>query len=213
VKNLADSASFHSREKTAPSNPGIKHLVDEAEAKLFDQACNDDGPAGVTSRLALLRAHRPSIYSRGLALRHEMMQLAIEEKRRTLEAPTLIDGQVTTTNGIRADFVGIISMPWNRRDHPPHCPQYNPRDGEGEGEPEIVPVPQDGSGLDLGTFAPPRKEGPSGAASGRKAPAKADDVRGREVGCAGSTEEADEQDGPARGGDAGGKRRGRWRWL
>src|SRR3990167_5055875 len=29
VKNLAHSASFHSREKTAPSNPGIKHLVVE----------------------------------------------------------------------------------------------------------------------------------------------------------------------------------------
>ena len=26
VLNLAHSASFHSREKTAPSNPGIKHL-------------------------------------------------------------------------------------------------------------------------------------------------------------------------------------------
>src|SRR5258705_7005545 len=27
LKNLAHSASFHSMEKTAPSNPGIKHLV------------------------------------------------------------------------------------------------------------------------------------------------------------------------------------------
>lgn len=26
--NLAHSASFHSREKTAPSKPGIKHLTD-----------------------------------------------------------------------------------------------------------------------------------------------------------------------------------------
>jgi len=26
VENLADSASFHAWEKTAPSNPGIKHL-------------------------------------------------------------------------------------------------------------------------------------------------------------------------------------------
>ena len=26
MENLAHSASFHSREKTAPSNPGIKHL-------------------------------------------------------------------------------------------------------------------------------------------------------------------------------------------
>src|SRR6516165_7484807 len=65
-------------------NNVIDGLVDEAEAKLFDQARNDDGPAGVTSRLVLLRAHRPLIYNRGLALRHEMMQLTIEEKRRTL---------------------------------------------------------------------------------------------------------------------------------
>ena len=28
MENLAHSASFHSREKTAPSNPGIKHLVE-----------------------------------------------------------------------------------------------------------------------------------------------------------------------------------------
>jgi len=27
VKNLADSASFHAREKTVPSKPGTKHLV------------------------------------------------------------------------------------------------------------------------------------------------------------------------------------------
>ncbi len=27
VENLAHSASFHSREKIAPSNPGIKHLA------------------------------------------------------------------------------------------------------------------------------------------------------------------------------------------
>ena len=28
MENLAHSASFHSREETAPSNPGIKHLID-----------------------------------------------------------------------------------------------------------------------------------------------------------------------------------------
>lgn len=28
IENLAHSAPFHSREKTAPSNPGIKHLED-----------------------------------------------------------------------------------------------------------------------------------------------------------------------------------------
>jgi hypothetical protein len=42
VKNLAHSASFHSRDKTAPSNPGIKHPDDpddciEAAIALLDR--------------------------------------------------------------------------------------------------------------------------------------------------------------------------------
>src|SRR6476661_7324998 len=32
VKNLSHSASFHSRENNAPSNPGIKHLVHRRSA-------------------------------------------------------------------------------------------------------------------------------------------------------------------------------------
>ena len=42
-----------------------------------------------------------------------------------------------------------------------------------------------------------------------KAPAEANDVRGREVGLADSTEEAGEQNGLARGGAGGGKQRDR----
>src|SRR6185437_14023389 len=35
VKNLAHSASLHACEKTAPSNPGIKHLDRAAAARRF----------------------------------------------------------------------------------------------------------------------------------------------------------------------------------
>ncbi|WP_220030300.1 hypothetical protein, partial [Komagataeibacter saccharivorans] len=34
VVNLAHSASFHSRENNAPSNPGTKHLLKKLEVKL-----------------------------------------------------------------------------------------------------------------------------------------------------------------------------------
>ena len=49
--NLSHSASFHSREKTAPSNSGIKHLA-EAEALITETLVEEENTDVLLSELA-----------------------------------------------------------------------------------------------------------------------------------------------------------------
>ena len=49
VENLAHSASFHAGKKTAPSNPGIKHLADAGP--VFDWRAGRDSARLATQRM------------------------------------------------------------------------------------------------------------------------------------------------------------------
>jgi hypothetical protein len=98
--------------------------------------------------LVLLRAHRPAVYNRGLALRHEMMQLAIEEKRRQLEAPMTIEGSVGGLSMIDLQPIQVCWLPHNHRIRSPHLPGDFDPDGWDHNTPlPIQAYPQDGSGL------------------------------------------------------------------
>jgi hypothetical protein len=81
----------------------IEAVMDAIEAKVIDQALHDDGPAGVTSRIFLLRHQRAAIYNPGMLLRHEAMRFAVEEKRQQLLA-----GLPSTTT---ADVTGAMIYP------------------------------------------------------------------------------------------------------
>jgi NIPSNAP len=72
VENLAHSASFHSREKIAPSNPGIKHLAQRS-----------------------FRRHRPAATIFGEQTRHkEIREMAFYELRQYKVRPGKMDAWV-----------------------------------------------------------------------------------------------------------------------
>jgi transposase-like protein len=116
--------------------------TDAVEAGLLEAAKNGD----VTASIFLLRSRKPEIYNRGLAIRHQMLQLALDKQRAEMAQPPLLEGRAMQVDGIRTSHITTIAMPWNGRDRSPHCPSFDPY-GDHEGDPEIVPIEQDGSGL------------------------------------------------------------------
>jgi hypothetical protein len=134
----------------------IDGIVDEAHGKMLQQARDDDGPAGVAARQTILRAYRPETFNRGLALRHEMMRLAIEEKRLALNAPLTIEGQVIDGgNKMLSEFrpINVTWLPNNGRIASPHLPaDFNGitwHDQHPDEPLPLQPYPQDGSGMKL----------------------------------------------------------------
>jgi hypothetical protein len=103
----------------------INAVVDRVEAKLVDQALHDEGPAGVTSRIFLLRHQRADTYNPGMLLRHDAMRLAVEEKRQQLQLNgPIIDGQAEKSGLMLSDLAPIaaVALPCNLRDGSPHLP-------------------------------------------------------------------------------------------
>jgi hypothetical protein len=132
----------------------ITAVVDRVEAKLVDQALHDEGPAGVTSRIFLLRHQRAATYNPGMLVRHEAMRLAMEEKRQQLQlGGPVIDGQVERNGKMLSemDFIAVTALPSNLRDNSPHLPpNFDPDEwwSEHPGEPlPFVPVPQSDAAL------------------------------------------------------------------
>jgi hypothetical protein len=98
---FARSAAYRWRDEDAAFRAEwdgvIEGIVDQAEGTMLRQARDDETAVGLAARQTILRAHRPETYNRGLMLRHQMMQLAIEEKRQQLGVT--IDGHVVNGNG------------------------------------------------------------------------------------------------------------------
>jgi hypothetical protein len=133
----------------------IDGVVQEAHARLLRDARDDDSAVGVASRGLILRAHMPATFNRGLHLRHQMMELQIEEKRRELATP-LIEGKVAKGgNAMLSELepIAVVWMPHNFRTSSPHLPGFDFDEwceAHGKDEPlPYQPVNQDGSGLRL----------------------------------------------------------------
>jgi hypothetical protein len=145
---LTRSAVYRWREDDADFKAAwedvINGIVDDAHAKMLQQARTDDSPAGVTARNIILRAYLPEIYNPNLVLRRDMLRLALEKQR--LEMPPLIEGRAIMENGIRTDFIHTTAMPFNWRTPTPHAPKFDPYGDDAEALREILPVEQDGSG-------------------------------------------------------------------
>jgi hypothetical protein len=102
----------------------ITSIVEEAHGRLLRDARDDDSPVGVASRSIILRAHKPELFNKGLHLRHQMMQLQIEEKRRELNGPPLIEGQAIEPRLVsELEPIGGFVMPTNGRAASPHLPR------------------------------------------------------------------------------------------
>jgi hypothetical protein len=133
----------------------IAGIVEEAHGRILRDARDDDGPAGVASRVAVLRAHMPETFNRGLSLRHEMMRLQIEERRQQLLAgPPMIEGRVEGSGRMVEELqaIQVIWSPWNGRVGSVHLPPTFDLDEfydeNGRDTPlQLVPIKQDGSGL------------------------------------------------------------------
>lgn len=122
----------------------IDACTDKLEARLQELAIEGD----VTALIFMLRSRKAEVYNPNLILRKAMLQLALDKARSEANGSPMIEGHVTGRNGmaINIEPIKIIAMPWNARGPSPHAPGYDLDDDEPV---NIVPVPQDGSGMTM----------------------------------------------------------------
>ena len=80
VKNLSHSASFHSREKIAPSKHGIKHLAEELDQRLIEAWPRGRRPYDRTFDL-LRRAYVEARYSKHYEITKEELEWLADRVR------------------------------------------------------------------------------------------------------------------------------------
>src|SRR5262245_54770200 len=97
VENLAHSASFHSLENNAPSNPGIKHLVHSA-------ACNAAGIKPARRRISAVVRPSPLGRQPGGPKRYIQASRHVQAAAMSLASP--IHGPKLTTSGLRDETLG-----------------------------------------------------------------------------------------------------------
>jgi hypothetical protein len=132
----------------------IAGIVDEAHAKMLQQAREDESPAGVTARNIVLRAYMAETFNPTLVIRREMLRLALERARAEANGPPLIEGEVIRSDRTLAELqpIVIFATPVNLRNGSPHLPTDFDPDGWSEENPDatvapFVPVKQDGTGI------------------------------------------------------------------